>query len=350
MEKIYGLTEIYDKNNIIIENSDFFYISRERKIIPHYLKTFIYYFFIINDKFYIHDFEYKHILDDYFINNNKVTNQTHIDLINNINFNILELDKVVFIKIFYTNVGHAIGNILNTIYYVKTNNLDDYDIVVPDDINYSPFLKSIIYLFFDNSRIILISDTTLVKFNKTHVLKDDSHKNDIISHFLIEKLKLTIDYKNISDNTCDNTCDNTYDNICLIKSTITQNLNPENKCFSNDYNNYFISKGFKIIIPENHDVTSLFKIIHNAKNVILSWGCCSYLNSIFVNEKSNVLVLCHKGYEHEYVSVKTNYPGSILNSDWFPKIANKKLILYDLETELNEETKKILDIKINEFV
>lgn len=88
---------------------------------------------------YIHDFEYKHILDEYFINNNKVTNQTHIDLINNINFNVLKLDKVIFIKIINTNVGHAIGNILRTIYYVKTNNLDDYDIVVPDDINFSPF-------------------------------------------------------------------------------------------------------------------------------------------------------------------------------------------------------------------
>lgn len=69
-----------------------------------------------------------------------------------------------------------------------------------------------------------------------------------------------------------------------------------------------------------------------------------------MNEKSNVFVLCHKGYKEEYVSVQTTYPVSIFNSGWFPKIANKKLILYDLETELNEETKKILDIKINEFV
>jgi hypothetical protein len=136
---------------------------------------------------------------------------------------------------------------------------------------------------------------------------------------------MSINYTNLSINT--------YDNIFLIKSTITQNTINNYRVFNNDY---ITNKGFTLILPEKLDVSILFKIIYNSKNIILSWGCCSYLNSIFVNEKSNVLVLCHIGYKVEYDGVNKPFPGGIFNSAWFPTVANKKLILYDLNTEINE--------------
>jgi hypothetical protein len=189
-------------------------------------------------------------------------------------------------------------------------------------------------------KIIIINDTTLVRFNKSYIIKDFSEKQDITTNLLIDYLKLPINDINIK----------TYDKICLIKSTITKNQNPINKSFSNDYNDYFKNKGFEIIIPENFDIKTLFKIIYNAKYIVFSWGCCSYLNSIFVNINSNVLILCHKGYEIEYNKVITYPNDDITTSSCFPKICNKKLILYDLETEINDIINQNLDIKINELL
>ena len=88
-------------------------------------------------------------------------------------------------------------------------------------------------------------------------------------------------------------------------------------------------------MPETYDITSLFNIIYNAKNVIMSWGCCSYLNSAFVNENANVLVIAHIGYENEYIEVRDDYPGGIFKSAWFPKKCNKKQITY-CKTELDD--------------
>ena len=45
MKKINGLTEFYNcKEPLLIENADFFYVSKDRKIIPFY-NIFMYYFF-----------------------------------------------------------------------------------------------------------------------------------------------------------------------------------------------------------------------------------------------------------------------------------------------------------------
>ena len=82
----------------------------------------------------------------------------------------------------------------------------------------------------------------------------------------------------------------------------------------------------------------------------MSWGCCSYLNSIFVNEKSNILVLCHKSYSNEYIAVREDYLCGILNSDWFPKKCKNKYILYDLPSELDEPTKILLNSEIDKMI
>jgi capsular polysaccharide biosynthesis protein len=267
-------------------------------------------------------------------------NETIINVLNNKNFDIIELDKVIFIKFTHTNVGHAFANIMNIIYQLKEINLTEYKIIITEDlVNCSSFLISIIYLFFNDSQIIVINDTTLVKFNKTFIIDDILDKQQINVDILINKLKVSSIISNIK----------TFDNIFLIKSTITKNTNPLNKSFNNEYNEYFIEKGFNCIIPENYDINTLYKIINNAKNIIMSWGCCSYLNSIFVNPNSNVLVLCHIGYKTEYYNVINKWNINILDSAWFPTICNKKLILYDLESKFNDNIKMQLDDKILEL-
>jgi hypothetical protein len=74
------------------------------------------------------------------------------------------------------------------------------------------------------------------------------------------------------------------------------------------------------------------------------------LNSIFVNEKSNILILCHNGYSDEITQVINEYTCGILNSGWFPVACNKKIILYDLDTEINNNTKKRLNDEIDRLL
>jgi hypothetical protein len=322
----------------IIRTAQFFYISRKEKIIPWY-SIFSYHFFIINNNIFIHDFEFKHITDDFFVKNNLLCNGKHIDLLINKHFTVLQLDKVIFIKNNYTNAGHSLANIMNTIYKLRDVNLCEYKIIITEDlIDCGNFLTSIIYLFFDKSQIIIVNDTTLVKFNETILIKDFSQKYSESHNFLFNKLKTISCITNSHG----------YHNIFLIKSSATRNTNPENKTLNNEYNDYFTEKGFHLILPEQFDVSTLFSIIYNAKNVIMSWGCCSYLNTTFVNENANILILCHKGYKNEYDTLETGE--DILYSVWFPQICNKRLILYDMESDITNDIKNILDEKIHELI
>ena len=124
---ILGLTELYNNMDkpTILNNSSFFYISKDKKVIPWY-NIFPYYFFIIDNKKYIHDFEFKLVME-FFKNLDNIKNEEHIDLLNNKDFTILELDKVIFIKHIHTNAGHAFGNIMNTIYKLKNIDLSNYN-------------------------------------------------------------------------------------------------------------------------------------------------------------------------------------------------------------------------------
>ena len=168
-------------------------------------------------------------------------------------------------------------------------------------------------LFFDKEKIIVFNDKTIVECERIYVIKDFSYKESNAIKFLIDKLKYKI-YNNLNYKY-------KYENIFLIKSSITQNCS--NGKFNIEYNSYFKSKGFEQIIPENYDIVELFNIIYNSKNIIMSWGCCSYLNSVFVNEMSNVLIISNIKYKHEYEKVM-NYPCGFYNSGWFPEKCNKK--------------------------
>jgi hypothetical protein len=342
---ILSLSDLYkniDEGIIELNNSSFFYISKDRETIPWY-NIFPYYFYIINNKRYISDFVFRNVTS-FFEDNNIFKNEICIDLLNNKDFNTIDLDKVIFIKFVHSNAGHAFSNIMNIIYKLKDLDLSEYSIIITEDlIKFSNFLTSIIYLFFNKTQVIIINDKTLVKFNKTFIIRDEMGKQEESINFLCDKI---ISNKNNIENY---DTIKTYENIFLIKSTLTKNQNSLNKSFNNEYNEYFIEKGFTCIIPENYEINALFKIINNTKNVIMSWGCCSYLNSIFVNTNSNTLVICHIGYKDEYTEVIENYPLDILDSDWFPKKCNKKCILYDMETEFDDSIKIKLDEKIIEL-
>lgn len=344
MLKIYGISDILKdsefQNIITNEKISFFYIKRTERLIPWY-DIFTYFFYNINNKLYINDTEFKHIIDDFFINKNLINNINHLNLINNINFKKIFVKKAFFIKYTHSNPGHTFCEIMHQIYFYKTNKLDDYDLFITKELyEFNSFLISVILLFFPKNLINIIDENTLVECENIYIFKPKNYKDYNSINFLIDNLKIETNLIKL------------HNNICLIKTTETQNQNPT-KAFSNEYNEFIKSKNFNIIIPENYTVKELFNIIFNADNIIMSWGCCSYLNSIFVNKNSNILILCHNTYNNEYnklIEDSTRGFPNILESDWFPKECKNKYILYDLPHELDNLTKISLNNEIDKMI
>ncbi len=306
-------------------------------VMPWY-NIFTYFFYNINNKLYINDTEFKHVLDPFFINNNSVTNVNHLSLLQNIEFDKIFVNKAFFITYTHNNAGHMFSEIMHQIYLYKINKLDEYTLFITKELyDFSPFISSVIYYFFPQNLVNIINEKTLVEFNCSFVFKG-SHVKEVNSiDLLVNKLKIETNLIKI------------HNNVCLIKTIETQSQNPQ-KSFYNEYNEFIKSKNYNIIIPEKYTVSELFNIIYNSDNVIMSWGCCSYLNSIFVNENSNILVLCHKSYNNEYNKVKETYSCGIFNSAWFPKNCKNKYILYDLPTELDDSTKILLNDELNKMI
>ena len=249
------------------------------------------------------------------------------------------IENGILIKQLYTNAGHSFGNITQSIYHIFNSNIDlsGYTIIIPEDLLKNNFLSSLIFLFFDKEKVFILKEKMKINIKKTYIIKDHSYKDDKAIDFLLNKLKLTIN----------NNLVNQIDNVFLIKSDITKNTT--NGSFNISYNNFFKLKGFECIIPENYDILQLFYIIYNAKNVIMSWGCCSYLNSVFVNKNANILVISNIKYKNEYETVINTYDCGLFNSAWFPKKCNKKLFLGDLTDNLTDEIIEKLNGNIKEM-
>lgn len=322
------------------ENVSLYYYSYLSEILP-IDKIFNSYFYVINNHLYINDFEFdfvfKHFTDS---DNLQMLKKQGVLDYNNFE-NKKSIDNGIFIKNNYTNAGHSFGNILNIIYDVYNNNninIDDYNIIIPESLyNYNKFLISIINLFFDEKKIIILKERMLIKCNNLYVSKDNSHKTPKAVNFLLQKLKK---HKKSLDSY-------EYKNIFLIKSTTTQNCSKG--AFGIGYNNYLISKGFKCIIPENYSVIELFNIINNAENVIMSWGCCCYLNCVFVNETANILILAHKHYKHEYYKVEKMGEMEAVDALCQGTHCKKKLFIGDLPTVITGNNILLLNSKLLEL-
>lgn len=328
--KIHGLNEILVNNDLIkIINSTHFYIKKKEKIIPWY-DIFTYFFYKINDKLYLHNVLFDKVKNSYFIDNNYVNNIEHVNLLKNINFKQLNINKAFILTYTHSNAGHLFSEIMHQIHIYFKNNLYDYNILITKELlEENTFIKSIIYYFFTEDKIIIYDEYTVLSFDESFIFKYSNGKESNSINFLLNKLKKETIMKKM------------YNNICLIKTHETKNQNPL-KSFSCDYSFFIEQQLFNIIIPENYNIEELFNIIYNADNIIMSWGCCSYLNGIFVNENSNFLLLCHEKYNNEYNNVQ-----NIFNSGWFPEKCKNKNILYDLPCELDELVKKNLQNKIN---
>jgi hypothetical protein len=110
---------------------------------------FTYFFYNINNNLYIiNQSTFKDFFDRFFINNNLVTNENHLDLLQNVGFDKIFVDKAFFITYTHSNVGHMFSEIMYQIYFYKTNNLNDYTLFITDELDdFNAFISSVIYFF-----------------------------------------------------------------------------------------------------------------------------------------------------------------------------------------------------------
>jgi hypothetical protein len=124
-------------------------------------------------------------------------------------------------------------------------------------------------------------------------------------------------------------------------------MNTPSLAFNKSYLDFFIEHNFNVFSPGNFNVTEIYNIINNCDNLVLSWGANSWVNGMFVNKKTNVLVLCHKGYSHEYNA--HNWTRDLHYKMCTP-VCNKLIMMYDLLSDLSHESSAMLKTKINELI
>ena len=283
-------------------------------------------------------------------------------------------EEVYLIKHEVPNMGHSFINILYQISHYINNKYTCKIMINKKFVEVNNFMKSIIYLFFNPNNVILIEDKVLYKIKKIHMTlcgylydkyccinllenikssdgigyivyntNDLRNTNTYIETFLTNKIKQCIQTQiyNHHNNT-------RYDKVCIIKSYKCINSSSEHmnnnqsidRSFSEEYTDFFKNQGFLIINPAKYNCIELYQIFNNAKIIISSWGCISWINkSIIENNSLHYLLLSHVGYTYEFI-------GSTINN--FSPICNKIALVYNLTYDFDKNTEKIIsDALIN---
>ena len=109
--------------------------------------------------------------------------------------------------------------------------------------------------------------------------------------------------------------------------------------FNTCYNEYFISKNYYIINPNDYTIEDLYVLLNNAKNIVISYGCISYMYKIIItNTNINYILLSHKEYTNEFNFIPA--------SSMIPP-CNKCSLVYNLNSELDETICNLLNNILN---
>jgi len=298
----------------------------------------------------------------FIINNINLINygETLFKSINIINNNYQNLDEVFLLKCEIHNAGHLICNILYQLYYYLFNNLK-CKIITPFYIKNNIFILKLLEYYININDIIYIDSETKYLFNNIIILScnytytyfcsdiyninNDSHNIKLYNVKPLINNNYTIDiyyFINIIKNK--NITFKKIDKILLIKTKNKINKHTMNanyiysleRSFDNEYENFFINNNFVSIDFNEYSIDEYYYLLNNCNTIILSWGCISWLNKMFItNEINNVILLGHLGYYYEYNNLKNL-------GDFIPKCKNLQVIL-NLKSNFTEEIKNILE-------
>lgn len=347
--KCRGLSNILENKDVItIKECNYFYYSNITDFIESH-KLLHAHCFISENILYIPDIEFN------FYVNNFIKNHETVLIKNDIEPIFLEEAYILFHT--YDNAGHTLGLILYGILKFIQGKFNCKVIISKSLLNLSTFIKSIIYIFLNEDDIILIDENTnyyikncFVNNNgyKYHVINkissyfydDISNTSECIINYddmetnHSDELNLLINKLKIFDNLVFK--QDCFKKICLIKLDSDANFS-KNRHFDNSYKHFFINKGFEIIDPSSLTVKELYLLLKNTKQAVMSWGCNFWINRLFVENRTHVIILCHKGYNHEYECIKKN------TDLHFSPTCIRTTYVYDLDDSLNETNFSLLN-------
>ena len=349
-----GLHELFKNNNVInIKDCKYKYYSNATDFIQSY-KLLHAHCLLLNNIMYIPDREFDFYVNN-FIKNNKLL------LINN-DVESIYLDEAYILYHTYDNAGHTLGLILYGILKYIEGNYKCKILVSKKLFNLSIFIKSVINMFINDDDIILIDEniTYCIKNcyvndakykyhfintvsdyfydEKNNISECKINNNDIIKTGHSEEINLLINKLKIYDGLIEKK--ECFKKICLIKTNIKENFS-KNRHFDESYKVFFENNGFEVLEPSIFSVKELYLLLKNAKQVVLSWGCNSWINRVLVEMRTHVIILCHNGYKHEYTSIKTQ------TNLHFSPTCNRTTYIYDLDTSINEININLLTNIIN---
>jgi len=251
-------------------------------------------------------------------------------LLQNANNKEITLDKAI---VFYTYTrcpGHEFALLTNLLYVYDNFKLNNYDIVVTRTVkDLGNSIYSILDTLIGKDKIHYVDNCAKVFIKNSIIYNADPNRNSNYASHLFNRLQ-SFRLKT-----------NKHDKICFIKTNKSKNLYTNSRSFDESYIEYFSSKGYTVIEPSDYNVIDLFNLIQDAKNVILTWGSNSWVNSSYCSDENNVMILCHIGYEHEYIS---NHPC------WTPVSCNRLVKVTGLTSDpINNDVRELFDKNLIEL-
>jgi hypothetical protein len=274
---------------------------------------------------------------DYFYRNYKNHVQQFNQVIKKTKYKKIHVKKALILYNITKSAGHELCSYLCGIYNLyELNILHEYELIIQNTLfNLGECIKSIILLFFTEDKIHIIDDETIAYVDESILYTPPDYKIEKHNKMLLDKLSI---YRKIGERK----------NVCIIKSILDgTNLNTIQKCFGQSYLDLLENAKFEIISPNNQNIVNLYNIINDCENIVISWGCNAWINSIFINKITNVLVLCHKGYSNEY---NINYPYNNKQLTLCTPICKKLIMSFDLPSDLTDESTKQICNHINELL
>jgi hypothetical protein len=231
---------------------------------------------------------------DVFTNNHitQLVRNTNLQLaVANKQMKELYFPKAILFFVSTPSAGHELASILQTVYLYYKHELFDYDVVISDKLlSLGVFVESVLNLFFPANKIHMVDNCTIVHIQHTWVHFPPPHLTDESVDFLLETLLHSTPPSTIVF----------PKNVCMIKMNSSINMNSAHRAFDASYKRYFELNQFQVIAAETLGVIELYHIIQNCQSIVLSWGCNSFINRIFVRSTQDVIILGHVGYKGEY--------------------------------------------------
>jgi hypothetical protein len=298
-----------------------------------------------------------HHINNYYIDN----------IIENRNKNIEIIDEdICLLLISTTNAGHTISEIISFINYYTKNNYNYKIGIYNNFIKTLPYLYELLLLFFSKEKIIIFYNDKiyhiknnlylhrnyhfnyLTKWDSVDFIKTNDDlifnnieytKNNFIcnTNFLFDKVSYI--YENYKDKY------NLLDNIMIIKFNNEKCITPQRgfDILNNEIIETLNKNNINIININNFlDINHYICQMYHAKNIIFSYGATCCTNRFFINEKSNIIILCNLNYklEWDFNNDKKNY-WHIRHSHLIP--VKKQTFLLEFENYIdNENINRIL--------